>query len=134
MNNCIFCKIVAHKTPCYKIYENEYVLAFLDIAKSAEGHIILISKEHYVNFFDASEIQTIEIAKAVKSISKHLVEKCGFTGVNIFNSNGESAQQSIPHLHIHIIPRKEQDGLNAWRLEAKLDLDLNLVHKKLTMI
>ena len=134
VENCIFCKIIAQTAPCYKIYENDYVLAFLDIAKNAEGHIILVPKTHCVNLLDASEEQVIELAKATKIISKHLLEKCGFTGINTFNANGESAQQTVPHFHIHIIPRKEKDGLEAWRLEEKFNFDLNLIHKRLTLI
>ena len=112
--NCIFCKIIKGEIPCYKIYEDEYTLAFLDIAKDVDGHTLVIPKKHVNNILDADTETINHVMDTVKLISKHYVEKCGYSGVNILNNNGESAEQAISHLHFHIIPRIENDNIYVF--------------------
>lgn len=112
--SCLFCKIVKGEIPYYKIYENEFTIAFLDPAKDVDGHIIVIPKKHCENIFDCDGKTACELMKAVKLISNHLVNHCGYDGVNLLNASGKAAQQSINHFHIHIIPRKNNDGIDAW--------------------
>lgn len=112
--DCIFCKIAAGDAPCQKIYEDEYTMAFLDIAGDAEGHTVVIPKEHVENLIDCGEETCARLMETVKRISEHYVKSCGYQGVNMLNASGSAAQQSVPHLHVHIIPRRENDGLNAW--------------------
>ena len=112
--NCIFCKIIKGEIPCYKIYEDEYTLAFLDIAKDVDGHTLVIPKKHVNNILDADTETINHVMNTVKLISKHYVEKCGYSGVNILNNNGESAEQAISHLHFHIIPRIENDNIYVF--------------------
>lgn len=114
MDNCIFCKIIKGEIPSYKIYEDEYVLAFLDIAKDVDGHTLVIPKKHYVNILDVDEDTLNHVMKVVKLISNHYVSKCGYSGVNLINNNGESAEQAIGHLHFHIIPRLENDHIYVF--------------------
>ena len=103
MDNCLFCKIIKGEIPCYKIYEDEDTLAFLDIAKDVDGHTLVIPKKHCASIFDCDEETLNHVMKTVKLISTHYIEKCGFSGINLINNNGESAEQAIHHLHIHII-------------------------------
>ena len=112
--NCIFCKIINKEIPCYKIYEDEHTLAFLDIAKDVDGHTLVIPKKHYNNILDVDTETLNHVMNTVKLISKHYVEKCGYSGVNILNNNGESAEQAISHLHFHIIPRLENDNIYVF--------------------
>lgn len=114
MKECIFCKIINEELPCYKIFENDYTLAFLDIGKEVDGHTIVIPKTHMVNILDCGDETLGHVMSAVKRISNHYVDHCGYTGVNLLNASGTDAEQSVPHLHFHIIPRKNDDGIHAW--------------------
>ena len=114
MNDCIFCKIIKREIPSYKIYENKYAYAFLDIAGDVDGHTLVIPKKHYTNILDCTDKDLSEVMKVVKLISNHYINNCGYEGVNILNANNKSAQQSVFHLHFHIIPRKTDDGENGF--------------------
>ena len=129
--DCIFCKIINGEIPCYKIYEDEETLAFLDIASDSYGHTLVIPKKHFVNVLDCEKTSYIAVQNAVQKVAKHFVENCEFSGVNLFNASGESAQQSVFHYHIHIVPRKTDDGLDMWPLKEKKDINLNEVCDKL---
>ena len=114
MDDCIFCKIIKGEIPSYKIYEDEDVYAFLDIAGDVDGHTLVIPKKHCVNILDADKDVLSKVIIAVQKISKHYVEDVGYNGVNILNANDKSAQQSVFHLHMHIIPRKNDDKIDAF--------------------
>lgn len=131
MSDCIFCKIIKGEIPSCKIYEDDKVYAFLDIACDAVGHTLVIPKKHCTNVLDCDKQYLDAVIEAVQKISKHYVEDCGFEGVNIINASGESAQQSVFHLHFHIVPRKSNDGLNLWPLNDKQEMDLQAICKKL---
>lgn len=113
-DNCIFCKILNKEIPSYKIYEDEFTYAFLDISKDVFGHTLVIPKKHVTNILDADATTLENVIKTVKKVSKHYTQNCGFEGVNIMNANHESAGQTVFHLHFHIIPRKTGDGVDAW--------------------
>ena len=132
--DCIFCRIAEGEASSYKIYEDEYTLAFLDLAGDAEGHTLVIPKQHTENLVECGEDTAAHLMETVKSVSEHYVNSCGYQGVNILNASGESAQQSVPHLHFHIIPRRRDDGLNAWPSLGKNDRDLAEVCRQLSMI
>ena len=124
MDNCIFCQIASGKIQGLRIYENDNTLAFMDIAKDVDGHILVIPKKHCKNILDCDAETLSAVIQTVKTVSNHLTEHCGYEGVNLLNASGESAGQSVPHFHIHIIPRKKDDGIDAWpRFEgAKEDI------------
>lgn len=112
--SCIFCKIIDQEIPSYKIYEDDYTYAFLDIAKDVDGHTLVIPKKHVTNILDCDDETLAHIMHTVKLISKHYVEDLGYDGVNVLNANNEAAEQSVFHLHFHIIPRKKEDGLHTF--------------------
>ena len=112
--NCIFCKIINKEIPSYKIYEDEYTYAFLDIAKDVDGHTLVIPKKHVINVLDCDEVTLSHVMNTVKKLCNHYVDNCGFEGCNIINATGEAAQQTVMHLHFHIIPRKSNDQVDAW--------------------
>lgn len=133
MDNCIFCKIIKGDIPSYKIYEDEYTYAFLDIAKDAIGHTVIVSKKHVNNVLDA-DIETLSrVMETISKISNHYVNNCGFDGVNILNNSGSSAEQSVMHLHFHIIPRKENDNMKVFPELNNCDEELDITHLKLKM-
>lgn len=133
MGDCIFCKISSGEIPCLKVYEDDLTLAFMDIAKDVDGHILVVPKEHFKNVLDCDEETLCAVTKTVKTVSNHLTEQCGYEGVNLLNASDESAGQSVPHLHIHIIPRKHDDGIDAWpRFEGARE-DIQVVFKNVKM-
>lgn len=134
MNECIFCKIIKGEIPSYKIYEDDYVYAFLDIACDCYGHTLVVPKKHCENVLDCDSVSLAHVLPAVQKISRHFVEDCGFDGVNVLNASGASAEQSVFHLHFHIIPRKANDGIHAWPFNQKHEYDLADVCRKLTMV
>ncbi len=114
MSDCIFCGIAAGNIPGMKVYEDEETMAFMDIAKDVDGHIVVIPKAHCKNILDCSADTLRAVMQTVKKVSVHLTERCGYDGVNLLNASDESAGQSVPHFHIHLIPRRQNDGLDAW--------------------
>jgi len=134
MSDCIFCKIVKGEAPCYKIYEDEYTLAFLDISRDCNGHTLVVPKKHVTSVLDCDEETLSRVIKTVKKVANHYVNNCGFKGVNILNASGEDAQQSVFHLHFHILPRKDKTEYNGFPVLPGATEELQDLHKKLKMI
>lgn len=130
---CLFCDIVKGDIPSYKIYEDENVYAFLDISDDCIGHTLVVPKKHYDNMLDVDDEMLSRLMMVVTKISRHYVENCGYTGVNIVNNSGVDASQSVMHLHIHILPRKADDGVSVYDLKAKMGSNFEDVHKKLKL-
>ncbi|MEE1002672.1 MAG: HIT domain-containing protein [Acutalibacteraceae bacterium] len=112
--DCVFCKIVNSDIPSMKVYEDEHTLVFMDIAKDVDGHMVAIPKKHVKCILDCDAETLGCLMTTVKKIANYCVENCGYDGVNLLNASDESAGQSVPHFHIHIIPRKHGDGIDAW--------------------
>jgi len=104
-NDCIFCAIAAGEIPCFKIYEDELVLAYLDINPFTPGHTLVIPKAHTTGLLDTSEETLAALIARVKKVAAHLKEKLPCDGFNILQNNGVAAGQTVPHLHFHIVPR-----------------------------
>ena len=111
---CVFCKIVNGDIPSFKVYEDEYTVVFMDIANDVDGHMLAIPKKHVKCILDCDTETLHHLMEAVKKVANHCVDNCGYHGVNLLNAGDESAGQSVPHFHIHIIPRKIGDGIDAW--------------------
>lgn len=133
MNDCIFCKILKGELPCMKIYEDEHTMAFLDIAKDVDGHILVIPKKHVTNILDADGETLSHVMNTVKKIGVHLTENCGYEGMNILNANNECSGQTVFHLHIHLIPRKRDDGVAGFPKFAGAKLPLEEMFERLKM-
>ena len=131
MSDCIFCKIIKGEIPSYKIYEDELTYAFLDISNDCNGHTLVIPKKHCENILDCDEKYLAACMKTIKKIGNHFVQNCGFSGVNVLNASGKDAEQSVFHLHFHILPRKENDGTNAFPELTKNAETLAEVQEKL---
>jgi histidine triad (HIT) family protein len=98
------------EVPCYKIWEDEDVLAFLSNFPMAEGHTIVIPKKHSENIFDIDKENIEKISNALKEISFSVKNNLGAEGVNIVNNSGKVSGQEVFHMHFHILPRYENDG------------------------
>lgn len=109
MEDCVFCKIVNGKVPAYKLYEDEDVLAFLDINPVNKGHVLVIPKEHYKNLLDLPEELFKKISVVIKKILSSLESGAIGEGYNLLQNNYEAAGQDVFHIHFHIIPRVEGD-------------------------
>lgn len=133
MCDCIFCKIVNGEIPSMKIYENSDILVILDTAKDVNGHMLAIPKKHSKSILDCDEETLCKLFNAVKLVSEHCVKDCGYDGVNLLNASGESAGQSVLHFHIHIIPRRNDDGIDAWPKFNGATLSNEMAFKKLRM-
>jgi histidine triad (HIT) family protein len=113
MNDCIFCKIVNKDLPSNKVYENDKVLAFLDISPVNLGHTLVIPKEHFRNALETPDEIVAEIMKIGKKIGKAL-QADGAEGINITLNNEPASGQVIFHTHLHVIPRFKNDGHSVW--------------------
>ncbi|MBQ6174361.1 MAG: HIT family protein [Clostridia bacterium] len=133
MSDCVFCGIVSGEIPCMKVYEAEAALAFMDIAGDVDGHILVIPKRHCTNILDCHGEDLSAVMHAVRKVSLHLTEVCGYEGVNLLNASGESAGQSVPHFHIHIIPRKSGDGIDGWPAFGGAKEDIRAVYERVRM-
>jgi len=131
MENCIFCKIVKGEIPSKKIYENERVLAFLDINPISKGHFLIIPKKHFENIYEIEDTYLKEIIDIIKIIAKSLKKSLNATGVNILHASGKDAQQSVFHFHIHVVPRYKNDGLDTWPKSDYKELNLDEIKNKI---
>lgn len=132
--NCIFCKIIKGEIPSYKIYEDDKTYAFLDIKKDAIGHTLVIPKQHSANLLSCNEEYLTAVFNTAQKIARHYVANCGFTGVNVMTASGVSAQQTVFHFHVHVIPRKDDDGMDLWPLgDGDESMDLGEVCQRLAL-
>lgn len=102
MSDCIFCKIVQGDIPCNKVYENEHVLAFHDIAPKADTHILVIPKQHIVNLTDTKTDQWPLVTKVLQSINE-IAEQENLEGFRVISNNGEKGGQEVFHMHWHVL-------------------------------
>ncbi|MBW9212355.1 MULTISPECIES: HIT family protein [Terrabacteria group] len=116
---CLFCDIVAGKIPTYNVYEDEDILAFLDISQATKGHTLVIPKKHYSSLLDCPKQEAIKLMAVVSDLSKTLVHNLDAKGINVLSNAGEMAGQTVPHFHIHLLPRySQEDGFKTTFLET----------------
>jgi len=109
--DCVFCKIVAGEIPGEQVYEDVHVLAFMDIQPISRGHTLVIPKAHYDGLLSAP-VETLEqLVAALPKVARAVVAATGAAGFNILQSNGPCAGQVVPHVHFHVVPRREGDGI-----------------------
>ncbi len=115
MQDCIFCKIVADELPSFKFYEDDHVLAFVDIMPVSVGHVLIIPKEHATNLYDATEESMTEAFRIAHRLGPKVADAFNADGFHLSMNNGEAAWQTVFHPHLHIIPRYEGDGHEPWQ-------------------
>ena len=114
MIECLFCKIIKGEIPCTKLYEDDKVLAFLDIAPVNHGHTLVIPKKHSTNIFDIEEEDLHAVWDVIKKLAPIITKVVKAEGLNINSNHGKIAGQLVSHAHFHIIPRMQGDGLKHW--------------------
>jgi histidine triad (HIT) family protein len=118
MSDCIFCKIVNKEIPATQVYEDETVLAFMDIGPIVKGHVLVIPKTHYDPVTETPDEIIAQVHLVAKKIAQAQMNALGADGVNIMQNNGAAAGQEVPHLHVHVIPRFNNDG-HHWNWKPK---------------
>ena len=131
MDGCVFCKIVKGKIPSAKVYEDDKILAFLDIGPVNKGHTLVIPKQHYETMLDLPDKLLKEMIIAVKKMVQAIKEGVNADGVNLLMSNYKAAGQVVPHAHFHILPRFSNDGLKHWPQGKYLGEEMNRIKEKI---
>ncbi len=121
--DCLFCKIVAGELPATIVAEDERTIAFMDINPATRGHVLVIPREHAadIHAIDPEDLQAV--ALAAQRLAARAVAKLGADGVNLLNSNGAAAWQTVFHFHLHVIPRYEDDPLRLPWVPGPGDMD-----------
>jgi histidine triad (HIT) family protein len=128
MSDCLFCKIVTGVVPSRKVFENDDCYAFLDIFPAAKGHTLVIPKKHFADIHEVDARSYASVAAAAKEVADILHAKLGSAGTTIFQMNREAGWQTVFHLHMHVIPRWDNDGLHKpWEIAAATDEQLTEV-------
>lgn len=119
MNNCIFCKIIDGSIPSTKIYEDEHVYAFMDVAPVTKGHTLLIPKQHVKDLFEMPEDVARNLYAAAPKIANAIKDAFNPKGMNTINNNGSFASQTVFHYHLHFIPRYDETDGFGLKWETK---------------
>lgn len=115
MEDCIFCKIIAGEIPSSKIYEDNDVVAFLNIKPVTKGHALVIPKKHSADFLEVDDETLAKTITKVKKVALGILDATKAAGFNLNVNTKPAAGQEVFHLHFHIIPRYSKDELNSWQ-------------------
>lgn len=122
-DDCIFCQIVAGKIPAQVIAEDELTLAFMDIAPATRGHALVIPKQHFEDLWSVDPDHFVAVATAAQSLALRIRDRLEPDGLSLINSCRPAGWQTVFHLHVHVIPRYEDDPLKLPWVPAPGDLD-----------
>ena len=109
--DCIFCKIIAGEIPCFKLYEDDATLSFMDINPASDGHALVIPKEHGRDVYAISDEAIAATMQTAKKIAGAVAKTLQPGGLNLLQCNGPAAAQSVMHFHMHVLPRQDGDDL-----------------------
>jgi histidine triad (HIT) family protein len=118
MNDCIFCKIVNKEIPATVLYEDDDVLVFMDIGPIIKGHVLVISRKHYDPVTETPDEILTKLHLTAKRIAQAQMNGLEADGVNIMQNNGKASGQEVEHIHVHVIPRFDNDG-HHWNWNAQ---------------
>jgi len=115
MADCVFCKIVAKQIPATVVHEDEHTLAFMDIGQVNPGHVLVAVKKHAENIFALDDAQAAAVFRAAAKVARAIRGAFEPQGLSVYQANGAAAGQTVMHLHIHLVPRHDGDGMAlAW--------------------
>ena len=115
MADCVFCRIMAKQIPATVVHEDEHTLAFMDIGQVNPGHVLVALKKHAENIFALDEAQAAAVFRAAAKVARAIRGAFEPQGLSVYQANGTAAGQTVFHLHIHLVPRYEGDGMAlAW--------------------
>jgi histidine triad (HIT) family protein len=109
--SCVFCDIVARKEPAYIVYEDDDLIAFLDNHPIADGHTLVLTKRHYERLVEIPKPELAKLFTKTQELNETIMKKMSAQGSHISVNDGTAAHQIVPHIHIHIVPRKPGDGV-----------------------
>ncbi|MBI5250637.1 MAG: HIT family protein [Desulfomonile tiedjei] len=109
--DCVFCKIVAGEIPCIRVFEDDKVLAFMDISPLNKGHLLVIPKEHFETMLEIDSRLYGHVAGVICDLAKAANAALNPEGMNVMQLNGKAGNQVVPHVHMHLVPRWTGDGL-----------------------
>ena len=115
--DCIFCKIVEGEIPAERVYEDEKTLAFMDIHPLSQGHVLVIPKSHAATIDTIEASDFLAVMSSVHKLAAAVTKALKPDGINLLQLNGKAANQMVPHLHVHIVPRWSRDGLTVSKWE-----------------
>lgn len=121
---CIFCDIMAGIIPAYTLYEDDTVKAFLDISQVTKGHTLVVPKKHYDHFLTCDKEVLSHMNEVAQQLGKRIMSKTGAKGMNILSNVNEVAGQSVPHFHIHLIPRYSEEDACVIQFNESEEQDL----------
>jgi len=130
-SDCVFCKIVEGKLPCYKVYENREFMAFLDRTPVNKGHTLLVPKAHYESLEKLPDTLSEKLILTLKKLVVPVASAVGSPGVNIGLNNAPVAGRLIPHVHFHIMPRFENDGYRLWEGKKLSEDEMKKIAQKI---
>ena len=119
--DCIFCKIVAGELPSQIVAEDERVVAFMDISPATRGHVLVVPRAHSRNLLEIERVDLEATIVMAQEMARRIAERLGAVGVNLLNSCGSAAWQTVFHFHVHVIPRYEDDPLRLPWIPAEGD-------------
>ena len=117
-DDCIFCKIAAGEIPSRKIYEDNDLIAIMDLIPTSKGHSLIIPKEHYTNIYDIDEEIAGKVMKTAKKLATKMTVALNCDGFNLLQNNGETAGQTMFHFHMHLIPRYKDADNNMLKFTS----------------
>lgn len=128
---CIFCKIVRDEIPSSKVYNNDKVVAFLDVNPVNKGHVLIVPKDHYETLLDIPDNIVKELLVIAKKIGKSARKALKADGFNVGMNNFPAAGQVVFHAHLHVIPRFENDGLQHWPSKKYEEGEMDQLREKI---
>ena len=130
--DCIFCKIINKELDSYKVYENEYVYAFLDTFPTSDGHTLIIPKKHFANLMECDDLYVAEVAKAAKIVSLKLQGVLNPRGFNYVSNLGGDAYQVVMHFHLHVLPKHHKDFGYLLKRDTSKNIPIKDIYEKIT--
>ena len=121
MDACLFCRIVREELPAHVVRQDARTIAFLDIAPSTRGHLLVIPRAHAVDVTDIPAEDLAACALAAQDLARRAIDRLGAEGVNLIQSNRAAGWQQVFHFHLHVVPRYRGDALRAPWAPASLD-------------
>ena len=128
---CVFCKIINKEIPASVVYEDDTVLAILDLSQTTKGHTLVMPKKHFETFLDLDKKTVSHVFSVAQNLAIKLKDKLGASGVNILNNSYESAGQSVMHMHVHVLPRYNDDDLKIEFKDHSKNYTLDSVLKEI---
>ena len=115
MTNCIFCRIVAGQIPATRVFEDEHTLAFMDIGQVNPGHVLVAVKPHVENLFDLDDALAGAVFRTSARVARAIRDAFPPHGLSVYQANGPASGQTVFHLHVHLVPRWDGDGMElTW--------------------